>query len=108
MIDTSIENERRCKLLRVDPRDILNILGNWQDRDGIRLPVIKGLPEGFWVRNVAFEFARNCFVICIQHPSFPEVQPGSEYPFVNNMAEFVYVNLREMTNAEKAARLGSP
>jgi hypothetical protein len=86
-------DERRWKLLSVNPQDIMTMLIGWQIFDVIRLPIFQGLPEGFSVHNVNFDYHRECFVCCIEHESFPPTRVGEHIPFINDLASFAYVEM---------------
>lgn len=92
---------RRCKIVIIEAKTILCLLGGWKDCDYIRLPHLAGLPEGYTIRNVAFDFPYNAFMVLIEHPSFPEVAPGCMYPVANDLSQIQMVSLREMTPDEK-------
>ena len=87
-------NERRFVYFRIDPNNIIYLLGNWHHADKVRLPVIKGLPEGYRVVAMHADsgFNNDSIVIRVYHPSFDPVEPTGAIPEYK-IAEFEWVNL---------------
>lgn len=88
-------NERRFKYFRIDPNHVLHLLGNWHHADNVKLPVIKGLPEGYRVvgmQSISDCWNRDSFAIRVYHPSFDPVEPTGAIPEYK-VAEFEWVNL---------------
>ena len=79
------EQERRYKVIYVDQELMITAMtaltndgGSW-----VCLPVFKGLPEGFSVRAVHYEFQRLAFGVVIFHESFPIVPAGNLYEVIS-------------------------
>lgn len=78
---------RRLRWIMIDAEQVLDWLqvalnlerGNVQ---GIRVPVIEGLPRDAHIHSVhpaGFEYG-NAIVLVVEHPSFAEVLPGNAIP----------------------------
>jgi hypothetical protein len=80
-------NHRRCKIFSLPVESVLTLMGEWRQYDFVRLPILKGLPDGYRVRNVQFNFGTQAFDFLIEHESFPETPDGNEYPRGNSWAE---------------------
>lgn len=89
------ETSRRCKLIPIGIPEIMTLLGKWRDRDCISLPVLTGIPDDARICGVHHDFSRDTFLIQVEHPSFPEIAPGSEYLWMD--LEYECVDLRLMT-----------
>lgn len=69
------EQEKRYKVVYVGEDDIMTAMVALTD-DGahwVCLPVFKGLPEGFSVKSVHYDYSRRAFAFIISHESFPIV-----------------------------------
>lgn len=86
------KRERRFRCLRVRPEDIMILLGLWFHTEFVRLPKIKGLPEGYRVESVNADWATDSFLIRVSHPSFEEVEPMGTIPNFD-VAEYEVVRL---------------
>lgn len=75
------ESGRRVKMIYLPVRQLLGML-DWKSRDydTINLPVIEGLPDGYVVRAVEYQFERDAFALMIEHSSFDLVPFGVEAP----------------------------
>lgn len=66
------ERTRRYKLLRIDYDILIELVqGKWR---------IKGMPSDIHVIGVEKDFCTHSWLICIEHPTFPEVPEGREIP----------------------------
>lgn len=100
-----MSESRRCKILYLQLRDLITVLGEWKFEGIIRLPVLKGIPEGYTIRAVYNDWQRDAIGVVIEHPSFEEQSPGCIYPAMAGSRfgeEVEMVNLRQMTAAELA------
>lgn len=76
---------RRCKVLWVSERDILDICSNWilkQQRQCLVLPVWSGLPDGAELQYLITDQSRqhrSIGFVC-SHPDWPEVPEGAIVP----------------------------
>jgi hypothetical protein len=76
-----VERSRRLKYLVLPERIILSLLNAPSDRRPYyTFPVIKGLPDGYRVEAVNYDYERAGFAIVVSHPSFPEVPLGVRVP----------------------------
>ena len=75
--------EKRIKLLCIDEQIMVGMVAGLSDHDVVRLPIFKGLPEGFGVISVNYDPAVRGFVVGIWHKSFPIVGRGVR-PMVMN------------------------
>lgn len=75
---------QRIKIFAIKELDILTLLGNWRGLDYVSLPLLKGVPEGYRVRGVAYSISRLAFEIAVEHESFPETPLGCELPRAND------------------------
>jgi len=74
--------DRRLKILRADPRLIVEML-NGLPSQSIGLPTeALGLPEGTQVVEVDRCFWTRSLKLVLRHPSFPEVPEGQELPMI--------------------------
>ena len=69
------ENGDRYKVLYVSEDVMVTAMVVLTDETAqwVRLPVFKGLPEGFSVKSVHYEYSRRAFAVVISHKSFPIV-----------------------------------
>lgn len=98
-----IVHERRYRFFGVKPDDIISILGNWHHQDFIRLPHIKGLPEGYRIVGISYVECAfdDCVKLKIYHPSFDPVADFMRIPEIER-AEFEFVDLRRIEKVEVA------
>ena len=75
------EEERRYKVVYVSEDDMMTAMTCLTDDHAqwVRLPVFKGLPEGFCIRAVHYEYSRMAFAFIISHESFPIVPPWQAF-----------------------------
>jgi hypothetical protein len=93
----------KARIFRIDVRAIMTLMGNWRGHDCVCLPVLKGLPDGYDIRAVAFNFGHNAFELLVTHESFPEVPDGDLIPLGNGgrLAECEAVRIA-VANADAA------
>lgn len=89
---------RNLKILYINHDYILNILSNWKQASGIKLPIIKNLPEGSQVLSVYYCLKHQAFGLVIEHESFLEVPIHMEIPAFEENAMFEYVELPNVPN----------
>src|SRR5438034_7566105 len=65
----------RLQIVSIRPETLLNFLNGGQG-DYLQLPVIAKLPEGYEVVSVNADWLSHTIKILVEHPSFPEVEPG--------------------------------
>lgn len=95
--------ERRVKLLKLDPRHILDLF-NAGSAACLAVPRLDGVPQGTEVLGVQAEWLPHCISLLLYHPSWPEVRPGEIPPRVD--ASFRLEMLRIVRDAGgEAARL---
>lgn len=78
----SIKNERRYKIVHMQPRLIIDIL-NWcnaPDGSCLATPKECGLPEDCEVVGVYYSFECDAFMVKLFHQSFDEVPTGMQTP----------------------------
>lgn len=97
-------NERRCKIYRIDCRTIMTLLGNWWHHEGINLPVLKGVPEGYIIRRIHYDFSYDAIALLVEHESFPEVPEGGVFPISTGLAEFEFVSIPIPQPVERVAK----
>jgi len=70
-----MENERRYKVVYVGAEAMITAMASLTDDTArwVNLPVFKGLPEGFSVQDVHYEYSRMAFAVVVSHESFPIV-----------------------------------
>lgn len=91
---------RRVKLFVLDEVHLLSMLRHlsWAGREGkppvpqlreMWLPHFEAdIPEDAEIRGVHYDFDRGAFLVCIEHPSWPEVERGHMIPVVGNRCVF--------------------
>lgn len=89
---------RNFKVLYIGPNSILNLLSNWKQASGIKLPIIKNIPEGSQVLSVYYCLKHQAFGLVIEHESFPEAPIHIEVPAFEENAMFEYVELPNVPN----------
>src|SRR4051812_46165167 len=87
------DRQRRYRFYSVTTREVMALLGNWWHHDFIRLPKLKGLPDGYSVEGLHGSYERDAFVLKVYHPSFDPVGEGLAIPDYTP-AEFETVDLR--------------
>ena len=80
--------ERRIKLLYIDADLMVGIVAGLNDSEFVRLPIFKGLPEGFGVVGVEFDLASLGFLVGIWHKSYPVVEPGCRPQIIPSSVEY--------------------
>jgi hypothetical protein len=73
------KREDRLKIVYLDVRAVVGLF-NWHQHEMVSLPIIKGLPEGYWVRDVMYDFSRHAFALKVGHESFDPIEPGTMIP----------------------------
>lgn len=77
--------KRRVKLALIDQRDILHVLNAYgKNHEFLIVPIFPKLPEGYAVVGVAYSIRHMAFEVIIEHPSFDEVEPWHEIPFLED------------------------
>jgi hypothetical protein len=69
-------SDRRFVVVAVEEDAVIDLF-NWSQADPVRVPVIEGLPYGYEVRAVHYDFVRQSFLLRVHHPTFPEVDPAT-------------------------------
>ena len=89
------QRERRYRFYAVSSSTILALLGNWWHHDYIKLPKLKGLPDGYLVEAMYGDWQSESIHLKVYHPSF---DPVCEMGVIPNFtpAEFEVVDLRQM------------
>lgn len=70
---------RRLKAYRLGDADIVSLLRGLS-YDCFFLPVGRNIPDDVKVAGVNHSFDCRCFIMLLEHPTFPEVQPGERVP----------------------------
>jgi hypothetical protein len=70
---------RRFVVVPVE-EDVVLSLFDWQSRGEVELPVFEGLPAGYEVQGVIYDYVRQAFLFRIHHPDLPEVPPDVVEP----------------------------
>lgn len=89
---------RRLKLVGLHENQLMALLAATNRMvDGgfpgvIHLPRFTALPVDAQVRGVNYDLTRQCWVVAIEHESFPEVPYGHHIPF-DGMAEVQWVEM---------------
>jgi hypothetical protein len=65
---------RRFVVVPVEEEVVLQLF-NWQARGSVQLPVFEGLPDGYEVQAVVYDYSRQAFMFRVHHPDLPEVPP---------------------------------
>src|SRR5436190_23770636 len=68
-------SDRRFVVVSVEEDAVIDLF-NWAQSDPVRVPVIEGLPAGYEVRAVHYDFLRQSFLLRVHHPMLPEVDPA--------------------------------
>ncbi len=100
-------DKRRCKILHIQADSIITLLGAWAHCDFMQLPVLSGIPKGYEVMRVQYDFGRDAIAVLIRHPSFEATEPGCIFPIIDG-GPIKLVNMREMTVDEKAKAAAIP
>lgn len=78
-----MNESRRLKIWSVSPDALVHML-NWpweqENKAEIQVMRLEGLPDGFRVRAVDFNYAKQYFDIVVEHPDFDVVPEGYEIP----------------------------
>jgi len=95
---------RRFVVVPVE-EDVVLQLFNWPRRGSVALPVFEGLPDGYEVQAVVYDYARQAFMFRVHHPDLPEVPPDVVDPPVVVPVRFRTVELgRDRIGDVAAAR----
>lgn len=74
--------DRRVRLFFVTPDLMMEALGARTPGEPSYGVVVEGLPAGYEIAAVMYDFMRQAFAVCVQHESF-EVSPlGCEIPSI--------------------------
>jgi hypothetical protein len=81
--------EPRYKRWIINPECVLQYLRKFDKWPKvIAVPTVdeglSGPPEGAELMAVHYDHGRQCFVVVVYHPDFPEVSEGDEIPFALN------------------------
>ena len=78
--DSNSVSERRYKLAYINPEEIINLFyyPEYAVNAFYKTQFI-GLPEGYKIKNVSYDYPKHSFVVIIEHESFDPV-PLHEYP----------------------------
>jgi hypothetical protein len=77
------EREARYKLYRLDQNHALTML-NWNDYMFISLPITKGLPDGFIIEALNYDYQHDCLMARVYHDSFDVIAPGVAIPIADD------------------------
>jgi hypothetical protein len=102
--------ERRIKLLKVSPTDVLDLFQTWRWADHINVRILEGLPADARVITAHLQELPLSFVLEVWHPSFEPVPEGQEPPFLNDQVLARPVLLYRVGQAPQAAldQVGGP
>lgn len=80
--------QRRYRIYVIDPRQIIDLLGNWWHKDRIHLGKIEELPDGYEIMGVVAGGWESInpsdgILVKVYHPSFDPVPQNSPYPRIN-------------------------
>lgn len=92
--------ERRLKILTVDPRYIVDLLNQATDpRRFMKIPAGDQIPEGTVVVSVNANWCRGGIELLLAHEQFEPVEVGFEFPRVMMLEEWKQVDLVEIAKA---------
>lgn len=78
------EHDNRLAIVLVTPTEIIGALNFYRgDHDCLVIPKIDGLPDGYRVVNVYFDWQYNAFAVCVHHESFAPVE--GQIPVLNKL-----------------------
>jgi hypothetical protein len=87
---------RRLKILYVSSDFLFKL---FSDDKPIKLIIKKGIPKDIIQREITYDYARDCWAILLEHPSFEEVPEAAIIPQFTN---FVYDLKEEKENVSKS------
>lgn len=92
--------ERRLKILRVDPRYIVDLLNQATNPQRfMRIPAGEQLPEDVVVVSVNADWSSNTIELLLAHDKFEPVEVGLCAPVVGLLAEWQQVDLIEVVRS---------
>lgn len=74
--------QRRFRILRLSPRDVLRLLYGSKRGDYLELYTLAGLPDDVEIISVTTEWEPICFALMVYHPSFELVRDGEIPPIM--------------------------
>jgi len=92
--------ERRLKILRVDPRYIVDLLNQATNPQRfMRIPAGEQIPEDVVVVSVNADWSSNTIELLLAHDTFEPVQLGLSAPVVGLLKEWRQVDLLEVAKS---------
>ena len=74
---------RRCRIIRITPELIFNVLFYWHKSKNITLPYVVNIPKDAIIGGIQYDYQRNLFLIKIVSKEFDIVASGEEMPWMD-------------------------